>query len=437
VIWRSTLLNLASRHCARALDFAEAGAPYEREHFAVGVSAHAIIEEVGKAAAERKRYLTNAEVEDLAQATAESLIREGRDFEGQREPPLRSDLVWRGRDLALAYARECPLAPDGKYEQAAAVTKNFLPCPVGEGAWLMARIDFYATRVAGLDLMADDDEEEVSGPVLVVDDFKSAWTADEDELDTLQRKIQAVVAWANFGEWHEVLRIRIVNLRLRRIFERVIFPNTEEGAALMARWRRDIASEVKARDVQKGPDGRRPATPGAGCYGCPYLLQCDDAKQWMDATGREGRGTLGQAIGFAVLEAERKQLISDLKAATEIEPIHLPVRGSANGFVHGDFVGFAPEEKRVPSDTAPGVLAGLWARRMHGRDAEGILAALPGLLASLKLGKAQLEAGLSHLYPGKGEERERKYRALNSMLATKITRSFGVHRADEKGASDE
>lgn len=423
--WRSTLLNLAARHCSRALDFAEANAPYEREHFAVGVSAHAIIEDVGKAAAERRRYLTNAEVEDIAQRTAESLIREGRDFEGQPEPPLRSDLVWRGRDLALAYARECPLAPDGCYEQEAAVTKEWLPCPAGEGAYLKARIDFYATRVAGLDLMAEDDEEEVSGPVLVIDDFKSAWTADEDELLTLQRKIQAVVAWANFGEGHEVLRIRVVNLRLRRIFERVLFPNTEDGAATLALWRRDIASEIRARDVQKGPNGLRPATPGAGCGGCPYLIQCDAAQGVLERIN--GSASLGMlAEELTVIEARRADLLVVLKGQAEQEPVA----------VHGGSVGYQAKEQRVPSDAAPGVLAGLWARRMHGRDAGGVLAALPGLLASLKLGKAQLEAALSHLYPGKSEERERKYRALNSMLTTKITKSFGVHRAGE-GASDE
>jgi hypothetical protein len=423
MIWRSTLLNLAARHCSRALDFAEAGAPHEREHFAVGVSAHAIIEDIGKAAAERKRYLTNAEVEDVAQRTAESLIREGRDFEGQQEPPLRSDLVWRGRDLALAYARECPLAPDGKYEQAAAVTRDFLPCPVGDGAWLMARIDFYATRVAGLDLMADD-EEEVSGPVLVIDDFKSAWSADESELWTLQRKIQAVVAWANFGEGHEVLRIRVVNLRLRRIFEKMVLPRTDEGAATMARWRRDIESEIRERDQQKGPDGRRPATPGIGCQGCPYLGQCDEGRSWIHrVTG--SLDLTGMALELAVTDARRDVLVALLKEAANEAPVDLV----------GGFVGFAPKEQRVPSDTAPDVLGGLWARRLRGRDAEGILAALPGLLRSLKLGKAQLEAALSHLYQGGAEERERKHRALQSMLTTKITKTFGVHRAEE-GASD-
>jgi len=422
---RSTSLRLAGEHCAHALDFYERGAPYERAHFSVGVAAHAILEEVGKEAVRRGRYLLLREVEETAERTASELIREGRDFEGEREPPLRSDLVWEGRDLALVYARECPMPPDGEYEVAAAVNRQFLPCPAGEGAYLMARIDHKATRVAGLDLELDD-EDGAAGPVLQLDDYKSGWSADERELRQLQRKIQAVTGWANWGRDHDVLRLRVINIRMRRVYETVILPNTEDGERLMARWRRDIEREIEARDVQRGPDGERPATPGACCVGCPYLGQCEPAARHLE---RRGLSTEPRDLAeeLAILEARRGQLLGILREEAGEQPIPVP----------GGSVGFYAKEQETPRAEAPGVLAGLWERRLQGRDAAGLLAALPGLLGSLGLGKAQYERGLSHLYRDGGEEgRDRQRRALAAMLTTKVQRSFGVLPDGEEGSDD-
>lgn len=424
--WRSTTLNLAARHCAAALDFYEAGAPYEREHFAVGVAAHACIEEVGRAAVAAGHLLSTKESERAMEAVCREMIERGRDFEGEREPPLHPDDVFRGRDLALSFVRDVPMDPGGQYEQVAAVNRQWIACPP-EGAWLTARIDHVVTKAPGLALDAelDDEQADAAGPVLRVSDFKSAYSADDGELYTVQRKIQALTAWATWGAGHDVLQIVVVNLRLRRLFDLIILPRTEDGEKLMARWRRDVELWAEGLERMKLPDGSRPATPGAGCCGCPYLSHCEPAKRFLRTTkGDWSAKRLAEEL--AVLEARRDVLRDALKEATDEAPIEIP----------GGFVGSLVKEQETPKREAPEILAALWTRRLQGRDAEGVLAAFPGLLGSCGLGKAQYEAALRHLYDRSKEEQERKRRTLAAMLTKKVVQSFGVHRGADEGSEE-
>ena len=157
--WRSTTLGLAEKHCPRTLDFYEAGAPYDRSQFAVGTAAHAVLEDLGKASAARQRYFHFEEdYRDIVQETCRRLIEEGRDFEGEPEPPLPSDAVWAGRDLALSYVDERPMPPDAKYEVGLAVNRQWQLCPYDAGAWLRCRIDSVSTRLPSW-LDAEDDDQ--------------------------------------------------------------------------------------------------------------------------------------------------------------------------------------------------------------------------------------------------------------------------------------
>ena len=42
------------------------------------------------------------------------------------------------------------------------------------------------------------------------------------------------------------------------------------GREQLEEWRRDITNYMQALDEMIGPDGQRPARPGAGCLSCPW-----------------------------------------------------------------------------------------------------------------------------------------------------------------------
>lgn len=413
--WRSTTLALAERHCPRALDFYEASAPYDRSVFATGTAAHAVLEDIGKEGARRGEMLSTEEGEEVARLTCERLIAEGRDFEGDPEPPLPSAAVWAGRDLAMAYHRDVPLASDARYEIGLAVSRDWLPCPYGPGAWLRARID--RVRTCQPDWWEDD---EGGGPILEVTDYKSAWSADESELRTLQRKIQALLSWRAWGEGHDALRLVVVNFRLRRPFDLVVYPNTPEGEAVLARWQRDIESEIAARESQVGPDGRRPASPGPQCGGCPYLGQCGDAQAFLGTVyGSFVREDLARFYALALAQGEA--LENPLRAATVEAPIA----------IDGYLVGSVAQEQRALVQDAAERLAAIYLRKTRPRDLEAALANVPGLLAALRLGLAQVESLLTHLYKGSEEERDKRADLLAELVTSKASRRFGVHASPE------
>ena len=415
--WRSTTLALAAEHCPRALDFYEAGAPYDRSVFAVGTAAHAVLEEIGKATAAAGEWLDFDTAEAVARTTCERLISDGRDFEGEPEPPLPPAAVWQGRDLAMAYQNEFPLPADFRYEEGLAVNRDWQPCPYDAGAWLRCRIDGVGTVLP--DWWEDD---QGGGPILEVVDYKSAWPADARELRTLQRKIQAVLAWQAWGDGHEALRLRVVNFRMRRDFDLMVFPGTPEGARVMERWQADIVSEIKARERQRGADGRRPAAPGAVCYGCPYLFQCDAAASYLEPVFGSA-DPHEAAIRYAVLDAAMAALNEPLKAATA----HVPYP------VYGGWVGTLASETRELRPDAAEKLAALWNRRGRGDSVEAVRAGIAGLLQALRLGVAQAESLLKHMFRGSEEEITKRERALAELLTKGQKRRFGVHRIEEAG----
>jgi hypothetical protein len=406
--WRSTTLGLAEKHCPRALDFYESGAPYDRDVFAVGVAAHAVLESIGLASVAAGRYLEPEEAEAASRAVCEDMIANGRDFEGEPEPPLPSAAVWAGRDLAIAFQREIPLPYDFKYEHGLAVNRDWQLCPYGPEAWLRARIDSHGTELASW--MDEGD----NWPTLVVDDYKSSWASDERELDSIQRKVQALLSWRAWGEGHEVLKLRIVNLRQRRTFETTILPNTPEGAAVMERWRLDVESEIKAREVQVGRDGRRPASPGARCLGCPYIAQCDAARETLPLLFSSD-DPVQIATAYALAVAVVGRFKGPLKQATAEGPIE----------IDGALVGAVPKEIRILKPAAPEKLAALWAKKVNPPDLETALAALPGLFLTLGLGVEQAERLVAHAV----QDKEARVRTLAPLLGTFVKRLFGVYKS--------
>jgi len=407
--WSSTTIRLVTEHCPAALDFYESGTPYDREIFQVGLAAHDVLESLGKASAARGTFLGPEESEQVAREACERLIREGREFYGVKEPPVPAVKVWEGRDLALAYQIDNPLAPDFRYEETVAVTRDWLPCPP-KGAWLRARIDAVGTR------LPDWFEDDGGGPALLVRDYKSAYSAWEAELRTLQRKIQAVLSWLHWGEGHEELRLAVVNFRTKKDHELSIFPNTPEGARVMERWKQDIASEIAELERT---EGHRPAIAGSGCLGCPYLGQCATAQSYLTPI-------------FG--SADPEELARSYAAVTAIrESLDKPVRRAAERFggsipVHGGAVGFVAARQRLLTDTAPDFLAEYYLSKARPSTLEAALALFPGFLRSLRPGVANAENLLKALFKGKDDPVAKREALLSQITTVRPRVEFGVHK---------
>jgi len=411
---RSTTLNLVAKHCARALDFYERGAPYDRSVFGPGVAAHACLEDCGKRAGE---IILDEDYEPILRATCTALIATGRDFEGDKEPPLSPDVVYAGRDLALSYIRRNPL-PTGEYEIGLAVNKEWMPCPYGAEAWLRARIDRKATEQPGL--MDDWD----SGAVLVIADYKSAWNESGGTIK-LQQKIQAVLAWDAWGEGHDSLRVDVVNIRSGVTYQYPIYPRDQEGAALLERWRADITATIESLDAMKGPNGERPASPGPRCFGCPYLAQCEAAKSAASAVyGSDDPVELARS--YAVHEAFLASMKPLLQEATAEAPIRLD----------GAVLGTIPKESKTLTKDAPAVLAAAWNRKTHPDSVEAARALFEGFIMRSGFSRANAEKLLQHLYSGTDNERAKRAKLLTSITTTKTVRRFGVHRESEENGDE-
>lgn len=399
--YHATELNLAAKHCPRALDFYEARLPYPRDHFQVGICAHVVLQAVGEATNKAGRVLTDSEQRDAAQSVVIDLIANGRTYDKHPEPPPKPDDAFAGRDLALDYLAFNPLEPGAQYEVGLALDSKGSPVPY----WSKdpePRLRAILDRVRIFDEM----DEESSRTVLEVADYKSAWSASESDLDTLQRKIQAVTAWKVYGEASgvDVLRLVVVNVRLQQSYPRDYW--REDGLRdQIASWTRDILSTCAATDEQKRILGKRPAAPGAGCMGCPYIQACPDALDYIERRGLH-RTPEKRATAYAVACAMKEELARELRDETDETPIK----------IHGGIVGYSVKEKR---EAIPDAHSELWDRwEFGGGDALGLLKAL-----GLTTGNIAKAARVLHYDRKEKQDREKLIEELTQPVNA---REFGV-----------
>jgi hypothetical protein len=408
--YRSTSLKLASKHCPRALDHMEAGDGVDRRQFEVGTAAHAVLQAVGEATAQADRELTPAEVDKVAGATAAALLERGRSFDGKPEPPLSADGCWQGRDLALRWLALRPEQPGARFEIGLAVDAQWRPVPYGSP---LAR---YRTVIDRMEIIEEGDEES-AWRVLVLRDYKSAWSTDAGELDTLQLRGHAVMGWISEAGNVQVIRREVVNLRTMKLyggdFETDLQMGDEVSLQLLRRWRDDLQATMDGYD-RMAALGRRPAVPGAGCSGCPYLFRCADALDYIERAGAVGAyGTAEErARGFAVASAVAAGLKERLQADTQEAPVDL---GDA-------VVGTVGKPGRELAGDAYSALWESWQR--GGGDGRGFAKAL-------KLGVGNAEQMAKALFPARGEKPMRDD-LLESVTAPTVRREFGIHRKNHQ-----
>lgn len=396
-LYRPTTLNLASRHCPRAIDFYEQRTPYDRSVYATGTAAHAVLQALGERSRSLGAELSEKDVREVADAACRALIEFGRKEEGEQEPPLAPDAVFAGRDLALNQYALAPLSPFAFYEIGLAVDADWQPVEFdAPTARLRCILDVLEIR--------EDFGEESSSKVLEIVDYKSSWQAGEEELETTQRKAQACVAFAHFGEGVDRIEIRVPNLRTFRAAARSVVLE-HGGREELAQWQRDVEELMDASDKQ-ALRGRRPARPGKGCNGCPYLLACDDAQRYMEDTRIPGT-PLQRAEMYCVAVATMDRVRDMLRDDTEEAPIE----------VHNGVVGTVGSPKRVLTETGYRRLAEEW--ELSGGE-------LAGFAKALALTPSNAEALAKVLFPQKADKNDREA-LLAEVTAQTITRRFGIH----------
>ena len=402
-VYHATNLQLISRCCAYALQLQEDGVPMDRRIFQVGIATHAVLEAVGLCANELGRELTEKEVKVSALGVCDRLMSTGRSYDGVSEPPMAPEDVFAGQELALNWLLGVePAQPGAMLEQGLGLDADGAPTEYWKGSGLTIRTILDSVRIV------EEADEESARRVLIVRDWKSAWSTDADELETLQRRIQAIAAWRYFGP-ADVLRLEVVNLRLQKVYAKDLY--REDGLdAQIAEWWRQVAATVRALEAQRKL-GKRPAAPGFGCLRCPYISACAHAQDFLERRGMHNTPEK-RAQAYVVAAAMREELGAQLRIDANEQPVK----------IDGGFVGTTAKERTKLRADGYQLLWERWEE--HGGDELGFAKAL-------KLTASNAKEMAKTLYF------DRKAKADRDALIAEVTepelvREFGVFSAEQE-----
>lgn len=391
--YHPTDLTFASRYCGHALSLREQGAPYDERPYEVGIAAHACLEHIALVGARDGMTLTDAGAAVVTRDVCERLIARGREWNGKPEPPMSPDAVWKGRKLALDWHSVEPVSKDARVE---------VPLVSYDGeAELHCIIDYI--------LLERHEDEEGCANRLIVRDYKSAWSTDASELDTLQRKAQAVCVLADeiAAADADVIQLEVVNLRTRQKFVREVWLD-EAGSLEIRDWWRDIKTTIWALESQRDPLGNRPAVVGAHCVGCPYVSTCEAAQAFYEACDRDVAPS-ALAAQYVAATAMRDELAELLKAACDEQGVELA----------GGVVGYQAKPQRRLTRHGVEALVDEW---------EAGRGDLRGFAVAADLSVSNAEAVCKLLYPNRADRKDRD-EFIAAITETVYQKRFGIHRA--------
>ena len=417
-----TSLQTMSRHCLHALDHRDNDTLRDERYFAAGTTAHAVLEAFHRwTLAHPNIEMSPSARDEIAHKVVLHLASEHPGYRGKPSPPLPLDRVQEGRDIAVIWSISHPVFK-GEPEVAIACDSN----------WRVTT-DRQLTAYRGIldsrdyeDGVEIDPDDGITANILTIDDYKTAWHTSEEECDSKQQRFYGLLALALYPQTTLLIR-RIHNLRTGQTFERPLWIDSA-GEATIDRWRREV-EEARAVASIRGPDGNRPATPGAGCVGCPWVRSCKPAASIL-----EDVDPTTMAIRFAVTRATVESLAEQVKQACEHGAI--PVPGGTVGYKHvtSNVFGKDGATNTVAAwdranDPAVDTTDALWLAKS---------ASTRALIDALKPGSTALKALSLKLYPratGKGarakmdEIKESRRIFLESVLSPVGKSAFGVHPA--------
>lgn len=399
--YSSTTLNLFIKNCPAALGMDQDGVKVDREPFQAGIAAHAVLQVVGEKGAK-----TRKDQEAVAKAVTEELITHGRAYNNIPEPPMSPEDAIEGRDLALAYLANNELPEGESFEVGLGMTADGEPCGYDD--------DECRYRAVIDQVWVDNvEDEEYAATVVNVLDFKSAWPTGPADLETLQRKGQAVLAWLHHPE-ADAVRRHVVNLRTGGHWSESEYLD-DDGVEILKQWRSDILLACLAADETRTP------RPGAGCTDCRYILQCQDAIETAVAIHADDNEA---ALSYAVDKAMVAEAGKLLRAETK----------ESNIAIQGGFVGYKTKEQKKLTADAIDRLIEHWSPAASDALSEPLqgtagmsVSEVKGLLLALNLGKTNIEKAARKLYPGRDNTEDRNA-LLDACLETKTVAEFNVYR---------
>lgn len=257
--WSSSTLGYMTSHCIKALHFYLLEEHYDKDLYQPGIAAHAILQEIGR------RGLSDYQtIISVADEVVKTLTQKGRKFYNKPEPPMKLDHAAKGREIALQFVLFNPIPYPGTFEITYSIDANGNPCTMDE-ARLSAKMDcVYFT--------ASDETVDVPGKIVVVRDYKSSWASGEKDLDTIQRHIQAVLAYKHHGKTATAVRVEVVNLRTGKISSQTINFD-EDGIKKLEQWKHDALTLCDTAEKLLSAK-KIEGIPGAGCLNCPFVMSC-------------------------------------------------------------------------------------------------------------------------------------------------------------------
>jgi hypothetical protein len=373
-------ISLRERHCGYAITLKKNGATRDRNVFQVGIAAHAVLEEVGKAI-RINPDLTPQDIKQIADNTAHELCTKGRAYDRIPEPPMKISQAIEGAKIALQYMQFNPLDPEALYEQPLAFDKDW------------NQVDYYDENAAFrtlldyLHIYKEIDEDGEATTYAIVRDYKSSWYLNTEMLDNLQRRAQALVVCLAYEEV-DVLLLQIHGLRNNQKLERKVY--THHELDLLNEWKDNITLALKALNETQIPD------PGTACYGCPYIESCEYAKH-------ESQKKIANQYAIAISVA--KELEKKLRAMAKEQPIK----------TNNATIGYVKKERNTTAANAMDTLWKTWHENKG--TTEAFLDMLKITAADAKkIIKALSKNGLD------------KDALLESTMITKNYSQFGIHK---------
>ncbi|MFA5801157.1 MAG: PD-(D/E)XK nuclease family protein [Thermoleophilia bacterium] len=392
----SSALRNFTRHCPHALTLYEERRPYPRDIFGPGIVAHAVLQ----------AYPCDTESLVIRLST------EGRSYHSEMEPPIPIEAALQGAKMATDYADKHGI-PEGRREVWLKADANWQACEYPEASY-HGILDLTWTE------QTEGDEYAAESTGIVVRDWKSAWTANQEECSSLQMRGYALLAIAEYeeknGQKPDWIRREITSIRTGHTFAEHLDLD-EAGLSVLEEWKADLSTAIKAASIKP-----RQANPGPRCMGCPYVLQCEAACLWI-THGWAGVQPEALAAHYAILKAQTAALEPAIRAACDNGAIRVP----------GGSVGYHVKTKKSPKVDAGSLLARRW-HRVSEEEAvrwEGDNASWLGFLGALKIGSGNVGAVATALTPGKGRGKKATWKEdredlLDACLDTVHTREFGI-----------
>ena len=326
----SSTLKAASQWCLGAAIRQMRGDPHDRDVFLPGTVSHACLEAA-----------TNIidKPEAAMQQAYFQLITSGRVYKGTLEPPCRIDHAMEGLALARGWVARHE-APMGEAELGLAVDTDWKPAPYGDP-------HHYGQILDLVTLYEDELRSGQIAQIVSITDYKSAWGAGMNEVESLQMRGAMALVAAHSERWNAgAVEVQVGNLRKKRLYpkEPLRFELDGPGDEEMSLIRAEINLSLAALSASRDREPDEVAAVGAGCMTCPY---------------RESCGLLAASGSIRALKSvDLAERYVALKATLDVVQEHLRtmVMDGSVELPGGDQLGFFGEESSRAVDQVAAIL---------------------------------------------------------------------------------